>query len=166
VIPNSPGNGLAFTRRRDITVGTWTARTALRADPDRVLDLLTDPDAAGLWSPLEFAVEEIDGDRLRAGGRAVLSGRLAGRWVEFELDVHEADDSRLSLQARGPVTMDVTYEVLDTQILARVRVHGGRGLTGRLLSSAVDGVLAAGTLQVAVDAIAREAESGELALAA
>jgi hypothetical protein len=147
-------------------VGTWTARTSLRAEPDRVLDLLTDPDAAGLWSPLEFAVEEIDGDRLRAGGRAVLSGRLAGRWVEFELDVHEADDARLSLQARGPVTMDVHYEVLDTQILARVRVHGGRGLTGRLLSSAVDGMLAAGTLQVAVDAIAREAESGELALAA
>jgi hypothetical protein len=138
----------------------------LRGEPDRVLDLLTDPDAAGLWSPLDFAVEEIDGDRLRAGGRAVLSGRMAGRWVEFELDVFEAQDRRLSLQAVGPVTMDVDYEILDEEILARVRVHGGSGLTGRLLSSAVDGVLAAGTLQVAVDAIAREAGAGELALAA
>jgi hypothetical protein len=138
----------------------------LRGEPDRVLSLLTDPDAAGLWSPMDFAVEEIDGDRLRAGGRAVLSGRLAGRWVEFELDVFEADDGRLSLRASGPVTMDVDYELLDSEILARVRVHGGRGITGRLLSSAVDGLLAAGTLQVAVDAIAREAEAGELVLAA
>jgi hypothetical protein len=147
-------------------VGTWTARTALSGAPDRVLDLLTDPEAAGLWSPLDFAVEEIDGDRLRAGGRAVLSGRLAGRWVEFELDVFEAADGRLSLTASGPVTMDVDYEVLDTELFARVRVHGGRGIGGRLLSSAVDGVLAAGTLQFAVDAIAREAESDELVLAA
>jgi hypothetical protein len=147
-------------------VGTWTARSALRAEPDRVIELLTDPDAAGLWSPLDFAVEEIDGDRLRAGGRAVLSGRLAGRWVEFELDVFEADDARLSLRAQGPVTMDVDYEVLESELVARVHVHGGRGLGGRLLSSAVDGVLAAGTLQVAVDAIAREAHSGDLAMAA
>jgi hypothetical protein len=147
-------------------VGTWTARSALRGEPERVIDLLTDPEAAELWSPLDVAVEEIDGDRLRAGGRAVLSGRMAGRWVEFELDVFEADDGRLSLQANGPVTMDVDYEVVDCEIVARVRVHGGRGIAGRLLSSAVDGVLAAGTLQRAVDAIAREAESDQLALAA
>ena len=138
----------------------------MRAEPDRVLDLLTDPDAAGLWSPLDFAVEEIDGDRLQPGGRAVLSGRLAGRWVEFELDVFEADGGRLSLRATGPVTMDVDYEVGPAEIVARVKVHGGRGIGGRLLSSAVDGVLAAGTLQVAVDAIAREAAQGDLVLAA
>ena len=147
-------------------MGTWTARTATRADADRVLDLLTDPDAAGLWSPLDFAVEEIDGERLQPGGRAVLSGRLAGRWVEFELDVFEADDGRLSLRATGPVTMDVDYEVGESELVARVKVHGGRGIGGRLLSSAVDGVLAAGTLQVAVDAIAREAAEGDLVLAA
>jgi hypothetical protein len=138
----------------------------MRGAADRVLDLLTDPDAAGLWSPLEFAVEEIDGDRLQAGGRAILPGRIAGRWVEFELAVFEADNGRLSLQARGPVTMDVTYEVQETELVARVRVHGGRGITGRLLSSAVDGVLAAGTLQVAVDAIAREAAADDYVLAA
>lgn len=136
------------------------------AEPDRVLDLLTDPDAAGLWSPLDFAVEEIDGDRLQPGGRAVLSGRLAGRWVEFELDVFEAHDGRLSLRATGPVTMDVDYEVGRSELTARVKVHGGRGIGGRLLSSAVDGMLAAGTLQVAVDAIAREAAQGDLVLAA
>ena len=142
-------------------MGTWTARSAMRGAADRVLELLTDPDAAGLWSPLDFAVEEIDGDRLQAGGRAVLSGRLAGRWVEFELDVFEADEGRLSLQATGPVTMDVDYEVQEQELVARVRVHGGSGLRGRLLSSAVDGVLAAGTLQFAVDAIAREAAADE-----
>jgi hypothetical protein len=142
-------------------MGTWTARSAMRSDAERVLDLLTDPDAAGLWSPLDFAVEEIDGDRLQAGGRAVLSGRLAGRWVEFELDVFEADGGRLSLQATGPVTMDVDYEVQEQELVARVRVHGGRGIGGRLLSSAVDGLLAAGTLQVAVDAIAREAAADD-----
>lgn len=138
----------------------------MRAEPDRVLDLLTDPDAAGLWSPLDFAVEEIDGHRLQPGGRAVLSGRLAGRWVEFELDVFEAHDGRLSLRASGPVTMDVDYEVGEAELLARVKVHGGRGIGGRLLSSAVDGLLAAGTLQVAVDSIAREAAQGDLVLAA
>ena len=147
-------------------MGTWTARAPVLGEPDRVLELLTDPDAAGLWSPLEFAVEEIDGDRLQSGGRAVLAGRLAGRWVEFELDVFEADNGRLSLQAKGPVTMDVDYEVQEAELLAQVRVHGGRGLGGRLLSSAVDGMLAAGTLQVAVDRIAREARSDELVLAA
>ena len=56
--------------------------------------------------------------------------------------------------------------MVDCEIVARVRVHGGRGIAGRLLSSAIDGVLAAGTLQRAVDAIAREAESDQLALAA
>src|SRR5256885_16261807 len=102
----------------------------LSGAPERVLDLLTDPEAAGLWSPLDFAVEEIDGDRLRSGGRAVLSGRLAGRWVEFELDVFEAHDGRLSLRATGPVTMDVDYEVGEAELIARVKVHGGRGIGG------------------------------------
>ena len=47
------------------------------------------------------------------------------------------------------------------------RVRGGSGLTGRLLSSAADGLFAAGALQSAVDAIAREAEADEeLAVAA
>jgi hypothetical protein len=148
-------------------MGTWTARSRVRGEPDRVLELLTDPDAAGLWSPLDFTVEEIDGPRLEPGGRAILAGRVAARWVEFELDVFEAGDGRLSLRATGPVTMDVDYELYDGEVVAKVNVHGGRGLTGRLLSSAAEGFLAAGTLQSAVDAIAREAEADEaLALAA
>jgi hypothetical protein len=148
-------------------VGTWTARSTLRTEPDRVLELLTDPDAAELWSPFSFSVEEIDGRRLESGGRAVIGGKMAGRWVEFELDVFEAADGRLSLRASGPVTMDVDYELLDGELLAEVTVHGGRGLTGRLLSSAADGFLRAGTLQSAVDAIARAAGAhDELAVAA
>jgi hypothetical protein len=63
--------------------------------------------------------------------------------------------------------MDVEYEVLDGEVVARVRVHAGRGIAGRLLSSAADGLLAAGKLQSAVEAIAREVESREpVALAA
>jgi hypothetical protein len=148
-------------------MGIWSARSTVRGEPERVLDLLTDPDAAGLWSPVDFSVEEIDGERLEAGGRAVLSGRLGGRWIEFELDVFEAADGRLSLRATGPVTMDVDYEVVDGEVVAQVRVHQGRGIAGRMLSSAADGLLAAGKLQAAVEAIAREAESREpVALAA
>ena len=148
-------------------MGTWTARSTLRGEPDRVLALLTDPDAAELWSPLAFSVEEIDGRRLEPGGRAVVGGRLAGRRIEFELNVFEADDGRLSLRATGPVIMDVDYELLDGELLAEVKVHGGSGLTGRLLSSAADGLFAAGALQSAVDAIAREADvDEELAYAA
>src|SRR3954465_13822670 len=138
----------------------------LSGAPGRVLHLLAGPEAAGLWSPLDFAVEEIDGDRLQSGGRAVLSGRLPGRWGGCERGVFEGEDGRLSLQAKGPVTMDVDYEVQEDELLAQVRVHSGRGIAGRLLSSAVDGMLAAGTLQVAVDRIAREAQSDELVLAA
>jgi hypothetical protein len=148
-------------------VGTWSARSTVRGEADRVLELLTDPEAAGLWSPLSFSVEEIDGPRLASGGRAVVGGRLGGRWIEFELEVFEADDGRLSLRAEGPVVMDVAYEMLDGELHAEVTVRGGGGLTGRLLSSAADGLFAAGALQSAVDAIAREAEADEeLAVAA
>jgi hypothetical protein len=136
----------------------------VHGQPDHVIALLTDPDAATIWSPVDFDVAELEGERLEPGTRAVLSGRLAGRPVKFDLEVYEAGDGRLSLCAIGPVTMDVDYELVERddealEVVAQVRVHDGRGLIGRLLASAADGLLAAGTLQNAVNAIAREAEA-------
>jgi Polyketide cyclase / dehydrase and lipid transport len=152
-------------------VGTWTARTPVRSDPDEIFAILTDPDAAAHWSPVPFEVDELDGERLEAGGRAVLSGRLAGRRIRFDVEVVEAEDGRLSLVASGPVDMDVEWRVDDRlgewrELVASVNVRAGRGLGGRLLSSATEALLRAGSLQAAVASVAEAAEYAPLALAA
>jgi hypothetical protein len=148
-------------------VGTWTAATTVETRPEQVLAVLTDPSSAARWSPVEFDVEELDGERLAPGSRAVLAGRLAGRRIEFRIDVSHSDEGRLALRATGPADMDVEYELAGdcrgTDVVARVDVRPGRGLAGRLLSSATDGLLAAGSLETALGAIAREAE-GAVAL--
>jgi uncharacterized protein YndB with AHSA1/START domain len=69
---------------------TWTATTTTAARPEDVLDVLTDPEACARWAPLPFDVDELDGRRLAAGSRARVSGRLAGRRVGFDVEVHEA----------------------------------------------------------------------------
>ena len=56
---------------------TWTATATAEAHPEAVLHVLTDPDAASRWAPVPFDVE--DDRRLKAGSRARVSGRLAGR---------------------------------------------------------------------------------------
>jgi len=152
-------------------VGTWTARTPVRSDPDDILAILTDPDAAAQWSPVPFEVDGLDGERLEAGARALLSGRLAGWRIEFEVEVVEADDGRLSLVASGPVEMDVEWRVDERfgdrrELVASVNVRTGRGLGGRLLSSATEALLRAGSLQAAVAGVAAAAEHAPLALAA
>ena len=88
---------------------TWTATTTAAAHPAAVLDVLTDPDAASRWAPVPFDVDDLDGERLLAGSRARVSGRLAGRRVGFEVEVHEADESGIQLSASGPVAFDVDY---------------------------------------------------------
>ena len=77
---------------------TWTATTTTAAGPEAVLDVLTDPDAAARWAPVPFDVDDLDGERLLAGSRARVSGRLAGRRVGFDVEVHEADENGLALQ--------------------------------------------------------------------
>jgi hypothetical protein len=139
-------------------MGTWTARTPVAGDPDEVLAVLTDPSAASRWSPVGFDLEELDGDRLAEGARAVLSGRLAGRRIEFAIEVREARDGRLALAAPGPVDMDVRWGVEGGELEARVDVHEGRGLGGRLLSSATEALLRAGSLERAAASVARMAE--------
>ena len=82
---------------------TWTATTVVDAGPEAVLDVLTDPDAVARWAPLPFDVEDLDTPRLMSGSRARVSGRLAGRRVGFDVEVHEADHARLAREAACPV---------------------------------------------------------------
>ena len=84
----------------------WTAITTVKARPEAVLDVLTDPEAARRWAPIDFDIDGVRG-RLTCGSRAYVSGRLAGREVGFEVEVHEAVDGRLYLSADGPIGFDV-----------------------------------------------------------
>jgi uncharacterized protein YndB with AHSA1/START domain len=140
---------------------TWTATTTVDARPEAVLDVLTDPAACARWAPVPFDVDELGSPRLARGSRARVSGRLAGRRVGFDVEVHEADADALSLSADGPVGFDVRYDLTPSAAGSRVRasvaVRNGRGLTGRLLAEATNALLAAGALDLAVGRIAREA---------
>lgn len=138
-------------------------------EPEHVLEVLTDPRAARRWSPIGFELEQIEGDRLRSGTHAVLTGKLAGRGVKFDVDVIKASDGQLELRAKGPVEMDVSYDAVIvgglTELTAQVAVRSAGGLLGRVLSRATDALLAGGALSVAVASVAREVEQG-VALAA
>jgi hypothetical protein len=150
-------------------MGRWETRTTVMGEPEDVLDVLTDPCAARRWSPIGFDLEQIEGDRLRSGSHAVLTGRLAGRTVKFEVHVLKASDGQLELHARGPVEMDVSYDAVPigeaTEVTAQVAVRPGGGILGRMLSSATDALLAGGALSIAVQSVAREVEQS-VALAA
>jgi hypothetical protein len=139
----------------------WTAMTTVDAQPQAVLDVLTDPDACARWAPIPFDVDDLRTPRLRCGSRARISGRLAGRRVGFDVEVHEAVDGRLRLSADGPIGFDVRYDLAPaprgSEVRASVSVRPSRGLTGRLLAEATNALLAAGALQAAVSRIAREA---------
>ena len=137
---------------------TWTATTTVNAAPEAVLDVLTDPEAIARWAPLPFDVDDLDTPRLVTGSTARVSGRLAGRRVGFVVEVHAADDGRLSLAATGPVGLDVNYDLAATdtgsEVHASVSVRKGRGITGRLLAEATSALLSAGALTHAVSRLA------------
>jgi uncharacterized protein YndB with AHSA1/START domain len=139
---------------------TWTAFATASAPPEGVLATLTDPDACARWAPLPFEVED-DLRRLQTGTRTRVSGKLAGRRIGFDIEVHEARDGALRLSAEGPVSMDVDYRVAPheggSRVEASVSVHPGRGLIGSLVAGAAAGLLEAGALSNAVNRIAREA---------
>ena len=124
---------------------TWTATTTTAARPEDVLDVLTDPEACARWAPLPFDVEELDGRRLAAGSRARVSGKLAGRRVGFDVEVHEASGRGLSLAADGPVDFDVAYELAavdgGSEVRASVSVRPSGGIAGRLLAQATSALL-------------------------
>jgi hypothetical protein len=141
---------------------TWTTQTTVAGLPEEVLDLLTEPDAIERWAPIPFEVTDLDSDRLVAGSHARVRGSLAGRGAEFDVEVLEAEDGRLSLVASGPIDIDVEYLINPvaggSEVLASVAVRGGKGLFGRVLAHATDALLAAGALNTAVGRIARELE--------
>src|SRR3954454_14480374 len=84
---------------------TWTATATAEVQPAAVLHVLTDPDACSRWAPVPFDVE--DDRRLAAGRRARVFGKLAGRRVGFDVEVHAADVNAFTLTADGPVGFDV-----------------------------------------------------------
>ena len=142
-------------------MSTWTSETWLAGPPEEVLDLLTEPDAIARWAPIDFEVSDHEGERLRAGSHTRVCGLLAGRRLEMDVEVLDAEDGRLALIANGPISIDVEYVLrpLDrgSQLRASVSV-AGRGLIGRVLAQATDVLLAAGALDRAIDRIGRELE--------
>jgi len=142
------------------------------------MDILTRPGAIASWAPIPFEVEGLKGDRLQAGSRAKVAGSLAGKELEFDVRVHQADCCNLRLTAVGPfVEMDVEYgiEGLDewAQVRASIDVKGvaavalgiaaltfavDRGDTWGWTSAATLGTFAVGALMlVAFVAIERRA---------
>ncbi|HEU4658663.1 MAG TPA: SRPBCC family protein [Capillimicrobium sp.] len=140
---------------------TWTATTTVDASPEAVLDALCDPEACARWAPVRFEVRDLRARRLHAGARARVAGRLAGREVGFDVDVHEAGRRRLALTATGPVGFDVAYDVAPaaagTEVRAAVSVRPAGGLLGRVAAHATTALLAAGALDDAVARLGREA---------
>jgi Polyketide cyclase / dehydrase and lipid transport len=143
------------------TMKTWTATALVDAGPEAVLDVLTDPDAVARWAPLPFDVEDLDTPRLMTGSRARVSGRLAGRRVGFDVEVHEAEPRRLALEAHGPVGFDVAYDLSarcgGSEVRASISVRSGKGITGRVLAEATNALLSAGALTHALSRLTREA---------
>jgi hypothetical protein len=148
----------------------WTATTRANATPSQVLEVLTHPEEIRRWSPVDFDLEDLEGRRLAAGTRGRVSGKLAGVKVGFDVEVHAADERRLELSADGPVGLDVRYELTTdeagAELIARVSMRRGGGITGRLVANATAALLSAGALEGATGRIARVAESQPGLLAA
>ncbi len=142
-------------------MSTWTTQTLVEGTPEDVLAVLSDPAACNRWSPIDFELEDLEGERLRTGSRARVAGRVAGLSVRFEIHVLHADEGRLSLTARGPMTLDVEYEAYPAsgeraELWATVTVRGARAISGRIAAASTEALLRAGALSTAVRAIGRE----------
>jgi hypothetical protein len=148
----------------------WTANTAIGAGPEQVMDVLTRPCAIASWAPVPFEIEGLKGDRLKAGSRARVAGKLAGKDLEFDIHVHQADCCNLRLTAVGPyVEMDVAYDIEGLDEWAEVRASievKGNGILGRFVAKAVEGFLAGGALHAALGQLADAAENPDLQYAA
>jgi hypothetical protein len=149
-------------RRGGEVMRTWRAQITVLARPAEVLEMLTLPAAVARWSPVGFDIEELDGTHLRRGTHARVAGWLAGRRVEFEVDVAEADPERLLLHARGPVGLEVEYTIapapFGSAVAAAITVRGARGMTQGLIARAVHLLLAVGGLEAALARLAREVD--------
>jgi hypothetical protein len=147
----------------------WTANTAVVANPDQVMDVLTRPCAISAWAPVPFEVQGLKSDRLETGSKARIAGKLAGKDLAFDVEVHQADCCVLRLTAHGPyVDMDVAYDVIEADNTAFVQASidvTGKGVMGRFVAKAVEGFLAGGALNGALDQIAIAAQNSELTYA-
>jgi len=140
---------------------TWTTETWLAGAPEEVLELLTEPDAIARWAPIPFELLDLDGARLQQGTRARVSGALAGRRLEFDVEIREADEERLSLVANGLVSIGAEYLLAPADGGSDVRASvsvSGHGLLGGTLARAFEAVLASGALRASVTRIGRELE--------
>jgi carbon monoxide dehydrogenase subunit G len=144
---------------KSAAMARWTADTRVAGPPEEVLALLTEPESISRWAPIDFELVDWAGQRLEAGDRVRVQGRLAGRSLEFDVDVAEADGGRLALIATGPIRLDVEYRAVaagcGSHVSASIDVSG-RGLLGRMFAQATDALLACGALRLAVEGIARE----------
>src|SRR5437763_1543787 len=91
-------------------MSTWSTNTTVSGTPEDVLEILSQPNAIRRWSPIDFELERMDGERLEAGSHARVTGRVAGRCASFTVDVHEAGEELFALTASGPIDIDVEYE--------------------------------------------------------
>lgn len=144
-------------------MSTWTTQTIVEGTPEEVLAALSDPDSCCRWSPIDFDLEDLDGDRLQTGSLARVAGRIAGISVRFEIEVLHASDRRLALIARGPMTLDVEYEAYpadagSAEVWATVTVTPARSLSGRLAAASTEALLRGGALSLALRRIAAEVE--------
>jgi hypothetical protein len=141
-------------------MSNWTATTTANATPEQLLDVLTRPEKIQDWAPVDFDLE--DWRRLSTGTRTRVTGRLAGMPVEFDVEVHRADEEGLRLSADGPIGLDVRYELAPVstgaELNASVSLRAGGGLTGRLVTKATQALLSAGALEGAAGRIAAAAE--------
>ncbi len=140
----------------------WTTRTQANASPEQLLEVLTDPDAIRIWSPIDFEVEDLVGSRLTAGDVTRVTGRVAGMRVGFDVEIHAADEDGIELSADGPIGIDVRYDLAPadsgSEVTATVGLRRAGGITGRLISQATAALLSAGALDGAARSIARAAE--------
>ncbi|MDQ6818133.1 MAG: SRPBCC family protein [Actinomycetota bacterium] len=134
----------------------------LRAMPEEILDLLSDPDAIARWSPVPFELIDIDGSRLRTGTRARVRGTLAGWGLEFDVRIRRSDHRCFSLLATGPVAIDARYVLRPrgdgTNVGAAVSVSGHGFLNG-VLARATEALLSAGALRASLERLDGELES-------
>lgn len=140
-------------------MGSFRYDTTLPGSPSQILQLLTEPQRIAGWAPVPFEVLELDGARLATGSQARVAGKLAGRPVEFDVDVRCASNDRLELLASGPIAIDVRYTMQPlgpvSQVEATMSVEG-RGLLGRVLVKSIEALVGRGALRLSLERLARE----------
>jgi carbon monoxide dehydrogenase subunit G len=141
---------------------TWRSQIDVRAEPEKVLETLTDVEACEAWSPVGFEVDGLDSGRLSAGAEVAVSGAIAGCRVRFHVEIVLADSERLVLRAAGPVEMLAHYVVRPaadgSRVDAAISVRRGTGAGARLAARATSILLGAGALKQTLARIAHEAE--------